>query len=149
MLECAHQHPKQLSLIDHELRFLPHFNKLREVIHNEDLFGKILRIELDHILEMNSTNPWRLVNLSKQMKHSLFNRETQMPSYSLSWWSDESSGGGMLGAIGSHQFDLVSWFLKDRISELNARLETLIKERPTAPNESPHSFQIILKFNTL
>jgi predicted dehydrogenase len=108
MLACAQQHPQLLSLIDHELRFLPHFIKLREVIHDQNIFGKILRIEINHVMEFGLDRPW-------------------------SWWCEESSGGGMLGAIGSHQFDLASWFLNDRISELSARLETLIKERPTAP----------------
>jgi predicted dehydrogenase len=56
-----------------------------------------------------------------------------------SWWFDETLGGGMLGAIGSHLFDLSSWFLHDSISELSARLETLIKERPTAANDCEYT----------
>jgi predicted dehydrogenase len=64
MLECAQQYPKQLSLIDHELRFLPHFHKMREVIHDENIFGQILRFEIDHVMEIPENRLWRCLLFS-------------------------------------------------------------------------------------
>ena len=46
------------------------------------------------------------------------------------WWSDETMGGGTLGAIGSHAIDSFRWMLGTEISAVSCMLSTHIKERP-------------------
>ncbi len=41
-----------------------------------------------------------------------------------------SLGGGLLGALGTHMFDNVSWLLGQRIVAVNSSLRTVVKERP-------------------
>src|SRR5919202_3027380 len=45
------------------------------------------------------------------------------------WWSDERSGGGVLGAIGSHAVDAIQWLTNSRASEVFCRLATHVAER--------------------
>tara|TARA_Y100001968_G_scaffold187692_1_gene172077 strand:- start:6 stop:635 length:630 start_codon:yes stop_codon:yes gene_type:complete len=44
------------------------------------------------------------------------------------WYSDESSGGGVLGALGTHAFDIIHWLIGP-IHSLSAINSTSIKER--------------------
>ena len=46
------------------------------------------------------------------------------------WWSDESMGGGTLGAIGSHAIDSFRWMLGTEINKVCAMLSSHISERP-------------------
>ncbi|MCU0500704.1 MAG: Gfo/Idh/MocA family oxidoreductase [Anaerolineae bacterium] len=66
--------------------------------------------------------------------HTRYNRSSYIaPEKPLSWrLSREAAGGGALFDLGSHALDLVH-FLLGEVSEVNATLETLIPERPTAP----------------
>lgn len=54
----------------------------------------------------------------------------------MTWWYDESRGGGILGAIGSHMIDGVLDQYGRRFEEVTARLETMIQERP-GPDGAP------------
>jgi predicted dehydrogenase len=86
MLNCA-QDSGALHLIDHELRFHPTFQKLKELV-DEGYVG-----------------PLEKVRFSIEWGFPLtFERE-------WSWWFDIEKGGGLLGAIGSHQIDLIRWIL--------------------------------------
>lgn len=94
-----------LSLIDHELRFQP---------------GRLLAkklIQSGHIGEI------RHVRSVFQAPHR---GDAELP---WNWWYDESQGGGALGAIGSHIFDSLHWFLATHISDISCRLHAHIKER--------------------
>jgi predicted dehydrogenase len=51
------------------------------------------------------------------------------PSLPWSWWYDASRGGGLLGAVGSHQIDLLRYWLGE-IDAVSGTLETYVKERP-------------------
>jgi predicted dehydrogenase len=44
------------------------------------------------------------------------------------WWSDEAMGGGRLGANGSHQIDLMRWWLGD-IGAINGDIRTMVPQR--------------------
>ncbi|HKC64190.1 MAG TPA: Gfo/Idh/MocA family oxidoreductase, partial [Pyrinomonadaceae bacterium] len=48
------------------------------------------------------------------------------------WWSDERSGGGALGAIGSHAVDGFRWLLEAEVSQVFGSLATHITERADA-----------------
>jgi predicted dehydrogenase len=54
-----------------------------------------------------------------------------------SWWSDEKTGGGVLGAIGSHVVDAMMWLTGARVSHVSASLATHVSERPDAESGGP------------
>ena len=94
-----------LALIDHELRFLPGRLKAREIIHS----GKI-----------------------GEVRHAklLFRSDSRATSdRKWDWWSDAESGGGALGAIGSHAVDAFRWLLGAEVSHVFGSLSTHVAER--------------------
>jgi predicted dehydrogenase len=95
-----------LALIDHELRFLPGRLKMREMVRAGEI-GQVRNAKL--ILRSDS-------RASTDRKWD--------------WWSDERSGGGALGAIGSHAVDAFRWMLGAEVSEVFCSLATHIAERP-------------------
>lgn len=94
-----------LCLIDHELRYLNGRKKAFEIIRN----GKIGKIR--HV-KYNFRAPHR--------------GDAALP---WTWWSDETQGGGALGAIGSHVFDTLRWFTGAEISQFFCQLQSHVKER--------------------
>lgn len=50
------------------------------------------------------------------------------------WWSDESMGGGALGAIGSHVVDSFRWMLSTEVTQALGMLSTHIKQRRDKSN---------------
>jgi predicted dehydrogenase len=103
MHQTALEHPKQLSLLDFELRFLPTWQKAREVIQSGQL-GKVYSITGEFFTKFGIS-----------------------PDYY--WWWDKKHGGGLLGAVGTHVIDNISWILGSRMQAVNATLHTLVKER--------------------
>jgi predicted dehydrogenase len=94
-----------LSLIDHELRFQPGRIRAKKMI----LDGEIGEV--------------RHVRSVFQAPHR---GDTELP---WNWWYDEGQGGGSLGAIASHIFDSLHWFLETDIADITCRLHAHIKER--------------------
>jgi predicted dehydrogenase len=94
-----------LALIDHELRFLPGRIKLRKLLSDGDI-GMVRHAKLVFRSDSRADvdRPWN-------------------------WWSDESQGGGALGAIGSHVIDGFRWLLGAEVSEVSCNLATHIRER--------------------
>ena len=103
MLRVANKRPTQLSLIDHELRFLPAWREARQRI---DKIGPLRFFEL---------------------RYSSPSRGDR--SRGWNWWSDAAMGGGVLGAIGSHAVDSVRYFCGE-VTEVQAVLHTFVEERP-------------------
>lgn len=56
------------------------------------------------------------------------------PNRSWTWWSDAARGGGTLGATGSHQIDLLRYWLGE-VEAVSGTVETYVAERP-APDGS-------------
>lgn len=104
MLEKSKQ-KNVLSLIDHELRFLNGRRKAREMILSGEI-GKIRHIKYNFRAPNRggADLPWN-------------------------WWSDIESGGGALGAIGSHVFDSLRWFTNAEINTVFCQLQTHVKQR--------------------
>jgi predicted dehydrogenase len=94
-----------LTLIDHELRFQP---------------GRLLAKKL---IQSGNIGEIRHVRSIFQAPHR---GDAELP---WNWWYDESQGGGALGAIASHIFDSLHWFLETDICDLSCRLHAHIKER--------------------
>lgn len=94
-----------LSLIDHELRFQP---------------GRLLAKKL---IQAGHIGDIRHVRSVFQAPHR---GDAELP---WNWWYDETQGGGALGAIGSHIFDSLQWFLETDVVDITCRLSAHIKER--------------------
>ncbi|NJN66987.1 MAG: Gfo/Idh/MocA family oxidoreductase [Chloroflexaceae bacterium] len=112
MVRAAEARPEQLALIDHELRFLPAVREARRMV----VEGNIGHLRHGEV---------RFVNSSRANLGRVWN-----------WWSDVTQGGGILGAIGSHQIDTVRYLLNDEVSEVQGFLHTFVAERPVLQPET-------------
>lgn len=116
-----------LALIDHELRFQTGRQKAFEILRGGDI-GKIIHA-----------------------KYNFRNASRGDANLPWNWWSDESQGGGALGAIGSHTIDSLRWFLGAEISQVFCQLQTHVKNRRDSENEmrsvtSDDEANLILRF---
>ena len=96
---------KIFALIDHELRFLSGRQKAFEMLRGGEI-GEI-----------------------RHIKCSFRNGSRGTDDVKWNWWSDKKSGGGALGAIGSHIIDSLNWFLETEISRVFCQLQTHVKHR--------------------
>ncbi len=94
-----------LALIDHELRFLP---------------GRLKALSLLRDREIGNVHHAKL-HFRSDSRASL--------ERTWDWWSDAASGGGALGAIGSHAIDGFRWILGAEISQVFCTLATHVAER--------------------
>lgn len=94
-----------LALIDHELRFLNGRRRAIEMLRAGEI-GKV-----------------------RHAKYNFRAPHRGDPDLPWTWWSDESQGGGALGAIVSHVFDSLRWFTNAEISDVFCQLQTHVKER--------------------
>jgi predicted dehydrogenase len=101
----AAQRAGVVHAIDHELRFNPNRRKVRRLIA-EGFVG-----QPRHVL-LTFAAPQR--------------RDPAMP---WTWWYDAARGGGLLGAVGSHQIDLLRYWLGE-IDGVLGTVETFVRERP-------------------
>lgn len=102
----ACDYPRQLALVDHELRFLPAFQIGRDLIARGDI-GVFQRAEVRAIssLRISHQSSW-------------------------DWWSSAGMGGGALGTIGTHQIDILCYLLNEKVQRTSGSLHTFITERP-------------------
>jgi predicted dehydrogenase len=91
--------------LDHELRFLPARQRMREMI----LGGEIGRV-------------WHARVLYRSDARASAER-------GWDWWSDAARGGGVLGAIGSHAVDSLHWLTDARTLDVSCTLATHVRER--------------------
>lgn len=96
----------RLHMIDHELRFNPNRAKVAEMIADGDLG------EIRHVNIANIGSSW--ANPAARPKGD--------------WWSLAEHGGGRLGANGSHQVDMLRWWLGPVASVVGQAL-TVIPDR--------------------
>lgn len=94
-----------LALIDHELRFLKSRRTMRSMLRSGAIgtvrhCNYVFRSDYRGALD----RPW-------------------------DWWSDETMGGGTLGAIGSHVIDTFRWMLDTEIEQVSCLLSSHISER--------------------
>ncbi|HUR80870.1 MAG TPA: Gfo/Idh/MocA family oxidoreductase [Thermoanaerobaculia bacterium] len=102
MADAARKHPRQIALIDHELRFLPAWREARA--------------------RMSELGPVRYV----EVRYSSPSRGDRTRAWN--WWSDASRGGGIWGAVGSHYVDAIRYFGME-VEAVQAMLRTIIDER--------------------
>ncbi len=113
MSDAAAAHPDLLALIDHEMRFAPVMQHAKQRIAD----GLIGAVRYAHFVLMGSSRaglarPWN-------------------------WWSDASQGGGLLGAVASHQIDLLRFMLNAEVASVSALLNTFVRERNSPDGLKP------------
>ena len=92
--------------IGHELRFNPNRRKIKQLIA-EGYIGEVRHVNISNI-----SSTWG--DPSTRPKND--------------WWSMEDVGGGRLGANGSHQIDLLRFWLGD-IGAINGQIATMVPNR--------------------
>ena len=97
-----------LALLDHQLRFLPSRQRMRELIQAGEL-GVI------HHARVRYRSDYRA-----------------KPGLPWDWWSDMARGGGLLGALGSHAVDALRFLLGREPQEVLGVLATHIPTRVDA-----------------
>lgn len=105
MLDAARK-ANRLHMIDHELRFSPTRARIAELIHGGDLG------EIRHVNITNIGASW--ANPASRAKGD--------------WWSNAAMGGGRMGANGSHQIDMLRWWLGEPASVIGQAL-TVVPDR--------------------
>ncbi|ABD57028.1 Gfo/Idh/MocA family protein [Jannaschia sp. CCS1] len=105
MLDAARR-ANRLHMIDHELRFNPTRMRIAELIHGGELG------DIRHVNITNIGASW--ANPASRPKGD--------------WWSDAAMGGGRMGANGSHQIDLLRWWLGEPASVIGQAL-TIVPDR--------------------
>ena len=90
--------------VDFEYRAVPLFLQTKKLI-DEKILGKIYLIKLDWLMGSRSDpkRPWN-------------------------WYSQKEKGGGVIGALGTHAFDMLNWFFGES-TKVSGKLSTSIKER--------------------
>lgn len=96
----------RVHMIDHELRFNPNRQRIKALIEDGTI-GTVRHVNISNI-----TAAWG-DPASRAMGD---------------WWSLESEGGGRLGANGSHQVDLIRWWLGEPASVTGQAL-TIVPDR--------------------
>jgi predicted dehydrogenase len=104
LVTAARRRPRQIAIIDHELRFLPSWREARARMAAD--VGRIRYAEV-HYASPSRNDPTRQWN----------------------WWSDASRGGGIWGAVGSHFVDALRYFGAE-IESAQALLHTIVAQRP-------------------
>ncbi|MCP2731179.1 Gfo/Idh/MocA family protein [Limnofasciculus baicalensis] len=94
-----------IAMMDFEYRFVPAWQRFAEYLA-EEYVGKKRLIKIDWLVSSRA--------------------DTQRP---WNWYAEKDKGGGVLGAVGSHAFDYISW-LFGPVRRLVAQLSTAIPERP-------------------
>jgi predicted dehydrogenase len=105
LVDAAGRHPDRITLIDHELRFLPSWREARSRM--ADAIGDIRYAEV------------RYASPARGDRKREWN-----------WWSDAGRGGGAWGAVGSHFVDALRYFGME-IEAALAMMRTTIGERPS------------------
>lgn len=105
MLERAESLNK-LHVMGHELRFNPNRRKIKTLIESGTI-GKVRHINMVNITSGAGDPASRPTN---------------------NWWMMKDMGGGILGANGSHQFDLLRFWLGD-IDSLSGHITTMVPDR--------------------
>ena len=111
MLEAARESDR-IHLIDHELRFHPRRRRLGLMLE-EGFTGNVYSID------------YRMLSYGRAD-----------PERPWTWWADESRGGGVLGALGSHVVDAIRVWLGE-VAEVRADLATMVRERPDPETGEP------------
>ena len=98
--------------VDFEYRAVPLFMQLAELLQ-QGVLGEPWLVKLDWLMgsRADARRPW-------------------------SWYASRDLGGGVLGALGTHAFDMLHWLVGPSLG-LHAQLGTAVAERPDPVNGQP------------
>ena len=113
MLEAA-EGAGRIHMIDHELRFNPNRVRIAELIDSGDL-GDIRHVNIS--------------NIGKSWSDPSSRPEGD-------WWSSAEQGGGRLGANGSHQVDLLRWWLGE-VAWVTGAAKVMVPDRIGSDTGAP------------
>ncbi len=97
--------------VDFEYRAVPLFMQAKRILSQQTL-GKIWMVKLDWVMSSRA-------NFDRQWN----------------WYSDKEQGGGVIGALGTHAFDLLHWLFGPTYS-VNGLVSTSIKERKSGEHKT-------------
>ena len=112
-----------VAMVDYEFRHLP------------------ARAYMGELLRQNYVGQIRMVEF--QLHFGWRSREQDV---GWNWWSDQSQGGGALGALGSHAVDWVCLSLGSRPRRVLCNLKTFVPEREGQTVTSDDSFGLLMEF---
>ncbi len=98
--------------------------------YGEDTGRALYRETLDGYETVKRLIAEGFVGQPRHVLLTLANAARRDPTLPWSWWYDATRGGGLLGAVGSHQIDLLRYWLGE-IESAQGTVETFVKERPT------------------
>ena len=101
--------------VDFEYRGVPLFLQTKKILREYQL-GEIFLVKLDWLMQSRLD-----------------------PNRKWDWYSQEDKGGGVIGALGTHAFDILHWFFGET-TKVNGKITTSIKERPT--NKSGEKYKV-------
>lgn len=101
----ARDNANKHGFINFEFRFLPARQKIKEIVSSGQL-GKLIHVNY----KMNFPGYERAVTSKR------------------GWLGQKDQAGGMLGAIGSHMFDSLLWWVDDQITSISGQLATHASE---------------------
>ncbi|OXU28547.1 hypothetical protein TSAR_006144 [Trichomalopsis sarcophagae] len=99
MVKAAQYYPSLISIVNHSLRFLPAFIKMKREIEEGYLGG-----------------PVSIIDVRVQMG--------SLVRDGYDWLCDETMGGGILALVGSHVIDLISYVTNQRAVRVHAVVRT-------------------------
>ncbi|XP_012273484.1 glucose-fructose oxidoreductase domain-containing protein 2 isoform X1 [Orussus abietinus] len=99
MVRAAQYYPSLISIVNHSLRFLPAFTRMKKALEEGFLYG-----------------PVTVIDIRVQMGTMLHD--------DYDWLCDETMGGGILALVGTHVIDLIFHLVKQRVSRVHAVVRT-------------------------
>ncbi|MEB3332661.1 MAG: Gfo/Idh/MocA family oxidoreductase, partial [Synechococcaceae cyanobacterium] len=98
--------------VDFEYRAVPLFQQLARLLE-QGVLGDLWLVKLDWLMSSraDASRPW-------------------------SWYSSKAAGGGVLGALGTHAFDILGW-LVGPAHGIQSKLSTAIRKRPQGGDRPP------------
>ncbi|KAK0182515.1 hypothetical protein PV327_000651 [Microctonus hyperodae] len=99
MVRAAQYYPSLISIVNHSLRFLPAFVRMKNALDDGYLGG-----------------PVTVIDIRVQMGSLLRN--------GYDWLCDDTMGGGILALVGSHVIDLIFHLLNQKVSRVHAVVRT-------------------------
>lgn len=113
MLEAA-ERARVVHVMDHELRFNPNRRRAKALIEGG------------------------FIGRPRHALLTMLNSGRADPSRPWGWWFDAARGGGLLGAVGSHQIDLLRYWLGE-VLMASGTVETCVRERPAPDGSGPRA----------
>jgi predicted dehydrogenase len=105
----------RVHMIDHELRFNPNRRRIAALIRDGALG------EIRHVTISNVGTGWN----------------DPASRRAGDWWSRADQGGGRLGANGSHQVDLLRWWLGEEVAWVSGAARVMVPDRRDRETGAP------------